>query len=320
MHRLSVSVVIPAYRAAGTIGRAVKSVLAQTVLAAEIIVIDDGSPDDLAAALAPFGDRVTCLQKENGGAASARNLGIEKAQGDFIAFLDADDYWEPDKIERQLQVFEKHPEVGLVAGQYFAEPPGAERTLALDYAADWFDRSLNVGGERAFMAAMIIWTGTLLVRRAVLGDERFVEGLETAEDRDLWTRLVSNAPCFLLSEPLATAVLEPGSLSRSSVSHDCSNMLHVVRRHRKLLGKKHVRMWEALTYYRWGACEPEPRVALAKLLRSLWLWPFPFRRELVVMPYARPKAILARCARCVGFAKSAKTSALSRPQKGALAD
>jgi len=116
MSDLSVSVVIPAYRAARTIRRAVDSVLAQSQPADEIIIVDDGSPDDIAAAVRPYGDQLKYLQKSNGGAGSARNAGIDVATGGLVAFLDADDYWEPDKLRRQLAVFRTHPQVELVAG------------------------------------------------------------------------------------------------------------------------------------------------------------------------------------------------------------
>ncbi len=115
-----VSVVIPACRAAHTISRPVDSLLAQTRLPDEILVIDDGSPDDLEAALSVYGDRVMLVRKSNGGAASARNLGIERSRGELIAFLGADDYWEPWKLKRQLEILRTHPEVTLVAGRYYS--------------------------------------------------------------------------------------------------------------------------------------------------------------------------------------------------------
>jgi len=98
MDRATVSVIIPYYRARHTIARAVESALEQTVRPHEILVVDDGSPDDAAGATKVFGSSVTLIRKPNGGAASARNLGIEHAQGEWIAFLDADDYWEPAKL------------------------------------------------------------------------------------------------------------------------------------------------------------------------------------------------------------------------------
>ena len=122
------SVVIPAYRSAATICRAVDSVLAQTHAAAEIIVVDDGSPDEQAAVVEQtYGPRVTLLRTPNGGAASARNAGIDRATGDYIAFLDADDYWEADKLALQLALFDRHPELGLVAGAILEETPGEPR-------------------------------------------------------------------------------------------------------------------------------------------------------------------------------------------------
>jgi hypothetical protein len=99
----------------------------------------------------------------------------------------------------------------------------------------------------------MVWTGSVTVRRETLGPERFVPGLEPAEDRDLWVRLVRAAPVYLLSEPLTTAVLEPGSLSRTAVDRDYGNMLRVVHRHQDLLGDKGVRRWERTVYRKWAA-------------------------------------------------------------------
>src|SRR5690242_15829202 len=118
MDDLTVSVIIPAYRCATTIRRAVDSLLAQTQPPRQILVVDDSSPDDLAAALESYGPAVTHLRKPNGGAASARNYGIERATGGLVALLDADDYWEPTKLERQVEVLRRHPEVGVVASLY----------------------------------------------------------------------------------------------------------------------------------------------------------------------------------------------------------
>src|SRR5262249_29352596 len=113
---MSISVVIPYYRASRTIRRAVGSVLRQTTAPHELLVVDDGSPDgdELAAALLPFGAAATLLRKTNGGAADARNYGIDHAHYEWVAFLDADDYWEADKLEQQLRVIQAHPEVAIV--------------------------------------------------------------------------------------------------------------------------------------------------------------------------------------------------------------
>jgi glycosyltransferase involved in cell wall biosynthesis len=273
----SVSVVIPAYRAAHTIGRAVDSLLAQVRPPDEILVVDDGSPDDLPAALDPYGERVRLLRKPNGGVASARNLGIERSYGDLIAFLDADDYWEPTKLERQLEVLRRYPEIGLVASRYYVQPPNRPREKPARAAESLLDRVQNVSGAEAFEFATRIWTSTVVVRRSALGQYRFDSGLETAEDRDLWVRIIASHSIYLIGEPLATLVLEPGSLSRSSIDIDCRNMLRVVRRHGDLLGRRGLRKWEADTFRRWAGVklsQGEPHAALTHAWAHLRGQPF----------------------------------------------
>ena len=266
MSEPTVSVIIPAYRAANTIARAVDSLLAQTRRPDEILIIDDGSPDNLAAAVAHYGDQVTLITKPNGGAATARNLGIERSTGEFITFLDADDYWEPDKLQRQLKVFIDHPEVVFAAGQYYEQPPNEARSLRkLEGDGRYLGKVSVTSGTEAFTLARLIWTTTVIVRRSTLGDQRFFSGLEPAEDLDLWIRLMADRPMYFDAEPLATWVLEPGSLSRSSLDVDCGNMLRVVRRNAELLGPQGLQTWEANTFKRWAGnhlAQGRPRAAL----------------------------------------------------------
>ncbi|WP_422925473.1 glycosyltransferase family 2 protein [Singulisphaera sp. PoT] len=248
-----VSVIIPAYRAAGTIGRAIESLLAQTRQPDEIVVVDDGSPDDIALALEPFAENVRLICTMNQGAAMARNVGIEASRGDLLAFLDADDYWEPRKLERQLQVMSDHPEVGLVASRFYSQPPGGDRVLRPAGHEQLYGRVLSARGCAVFDVMAEIWTTTVLVRRDVLGTNRFLAGFEPAEDRDLWIRLVDESPVYLDPEPAATWVLEPDSLSRGNIDRDCGNMLRVVRRHRALLDRAGLRSWESYVFRRWAA-------------------------------------------------------------------
>ncbi len=267
----TVSVIIPAYMSSRTIGRALDSVLSQTRLPAEIIVVDDGSTDALVSALTPYRGRVILIRKPNGGAASARNLGIERSSGSVIAFLDADDYWEPTKLELQLDVLRRHPEVGLIAGRYYKQRPGetrepwAPRTDRTGFGDVLVDRVVQARGMEVYRVALRAWTSTVAVRRAALSDHRFDGDVEPAEDRDLWIRVVAAHPSFMLSEPVATAVLEPGSMSRSNIDKDFGNMLRVIRRNKRLVGERHVRHWEALFFRLWAAChlgDGRPREAV----------------------------------------------------------
>lgn len=112
-----VSVIIPAYNAARTIGETLLSVRSQTHRRLEILVIDDGSTDttaDIVREHAVLDPRIRLVQRENGGVAAARNQGIEEARAEFLAFIDADDLWSPDKIERQLALLMREgPPVAL---------------------------------------------------------------------------------------------------------------------------------------------------------------------------------------------------------------
>ena len=107
----TISVVIPAYNAETYIVETVESVLAQTADLLEVIVVNDGSTDRTEELLQGFGDRITLLSQENSGVARARNAGLEVARGEYIAFLDSDDAWLPEKTAKQLEVMQRYPDI-----------------------------------------------------------------------------------------------------------------------------------------------------------------------------------------------------------------
>ena len=126
--RPTVSVVIPAYNASDTIVRALTCVYNQTYQAvSEVIVVDDGSADDTSSIVQDRFPNVTLIRQQNGGRASARNAGAAAASGDYISFLDADDEYLPNKIERQMRCFAEHPGVDIVLcrGQLVEADQGA---------------------------------------------------------------------------------------------------------------------------------------------------------------------------------------------------
>ena len=116
-----VSVIIAAHNSGAWLTETVDSALAQTEVRSEIIVVDDGSTVDIQARLRPYGSAVSYIRQDNAGAGAARNTGVRAATGDFIAFLDHDDIWLPDKLAIQLAVAARHPESGLIVcdGVYF---------------------------------------------------------------------------------------------------------------------------------------------------------------------------------------------------------
>lgn len=109
-----VSVIIPNYNYAHYIGEAVESVLRQTYQPLEVIVVDDGSRDDSLSVLEQFGNKISLLTQQNSGVSAARNFGASQSSGELIAFLDADDVWLPEKIEKQVRLFNEDPAIGLV--------------------------------------------------------------------------------------------------------------------------------------------------------------------------------------------------------------
>jgi glycosyltransferase involved in cell wall biosynthesis len=207
------SVVIPAYQAAETIAVAVQSALDQVQPAHEVIVVDDGSTDDLAGALRPFGDRIEVVRKENGGAASARNAGAEVAGGEFMAVLDADDRFHPRRIEALSRLASLRPDLDLVttdarfvidgeaAGSFLAENPfatGDQRRAIL--------KSCFVGG----------WPAARISRLREVGG--FDEDLRVGHDWDCWLRMIlGGSAAGLVDLPYYDYVLAPGGLTSGRV-------------------------------------------------------------------------------------------------------
>ena len=123
-----VSVIIPAYNKAELTVKTVESVLDQTYGNIEIIVVDDGSTDDTKERLTSYAGRIEYIYKENGGACAARNLGIKKARGEYLAFIDCDDIYLPRKIEKAVECFNENPRFGFVhTPVYFIDEKGRSR-------------------------------------------------------------------------------------------------------------------------------------------------------------------------------------------------
>jgi glycosyltransferase involved in cell wall biosynthesis len=195
-----VNVIIPCYNSARFIGDALESVLRQTHGDTTALVVDDGSTDDTVRIARAFGSRVTVLQQPNSGPSAARNRGIDAADGEYIAFLDADDRWRPEKLSRQLAVFAAHQDCGLVH----------TAIRHIDEAGVVTGRPLNAPLRREtageclalLLTRNTITTSSVVLRRQVLGSERFVTGLHAAEDWDLWLRLASRTQLGYVDEEL----------------------------------------------------------------------------------------------------------------------
>jgi len=112
-----ISCIVPVFNGERYLGEALESILRQTYRPLEIIIADDGSTDGTAAVVARYGDQIRYLQQENAGPAAARNLGLSAVRGEFVAFLDADDLWHPEKLARQMARFEARPDLEMCVTQ-----------------------------------------------------------------------------------------------------------------------------------------------------------------------------------------------------------
>jgi glycosyltransferase involved in cell wall biosynthesis len=206
-----VSVVIPAYNAMTYLPKTLDSVLQQTCTDFEILIVNDGSTDEIAAWFATVtDDRVRLISQANQGLPGARNTGITEAKGEYIAFLDADDLWAPTKLEQQVQCLDAQPEVGLVYAW----------TLLIDRHGN------STGTVTAAQVEGNVWEKLLLgdvvgsgsaatVRRSCFDRVGlFDPELTSIEDCDMWVRIAAEYPFAVIKEVLVYYRQHPTSMSR----------------------------------------------------------------------------------------------------------
>ena len=206
-----ISVIIPAYNAARTVGAAVDSVLAQSFAGFELLVIDDGSQDDTAGVVNARNDpRVKCVRTENGGVSVARNRGLDLAAGASVAFLDADDAWKPTKLEQQHRAMSDQPDVGLC----FASTEHVDddlRTIGLHAAPQRSDycQALLLEGNIIAGSASSVMARTSAIDQA----GRFDPRLSLCADWDMWLRMSVVTSFLALDEALVLYRNAPGTMS-----------------------------------------------------------------------------------------------------------
>ncbi len=192
----SVGVVIPAYNRAHLLGRALDSALAQTLPPRQIIVVDDGSTDGSAALLAAYAD-IIVLRQENRGVSAARNFGIRHCDCDWIALLDSDDEWLPEKLEAQFEAWREQPEHRLIHCDEIWIRDGRRVNPA--------QRHRKRGG-RIFehcLPLCVISPSAAVIQRGLLEEAGgFNEALPACEDYDLWLRICSRDPVLYVDRPL----------------------------------------------------------------------------------------------------------------------
>lgn len=209
------SVIIPVFNKALFIDETLKSALAQTFTDLEIIIVNDGSTDESEAIIKGFNDnRIHYFYQENAGVAVARNFGIDKALGEFICFLDADDYWYPNFLKTMYSYTQKLPEASVFACAIEVE---TKRNRFIPYysiakksdfeTVNFFDASQR---------ECVLWTSAVAIRKTVFDKiGKFDEKIKISEDTELWIRIGLAYPVVFIWETLARYVYDESSISRN---------------------------------------------------------------------------------------------------------
>lgn len=235
-----VSAVIPCFNAEKTLRETIESALCQTYQHLEVIVVDDGSIDASVDIARSFGERIRLIQKKNGGPASARNVGIRESQGEFVAFLDADDTWLPFKTERQVQAFLDHAPVGLVHSDYLRlEDDRIVGTSKKINLAQCQPRRIF---REIFRGDILIGTVSVMARRTMIEEVGYFDErpeIQGAEDYDLWLRIADCADVFYIPEFLAQYRVSFSGHNRFNISRAYSSSRLVRSKHETLFRNKY---------------------------------------------------------------------------------
>jgi glycosyltransferase involved in cell wall biosynthesis len=220
-----VSAVVPAYNAARTLRAAVESILLQTVVDMEVIVVDDGSEDETAEVARAIADpRVRLISQPNLGASAARNAGIHSARGRYVAFLDADDLWLPDKLARQLALLDSRRDVHAVhCGAIYVDDE--LRVLSVRRCRPWRDALLDV----LHFENLSAFPSTLVAKREKLEQRGFDPSLVMHEDWDMAIHAARHWHLQPVEEPLALYRVHRANRSRDVEKHLASGLRIIER-------------------------------------------------------------------------------------------
>ncbi|HEV2991801.1 MAG TPA: glycosyltransferase family A protein [Candidatus Angelobacter sp.] len=220
-----VSVIIATHNRETLVAEAIDSVLAQSMKVREIIVIDDGSTDNTRRTLSHYGSRIRAFFQPNQGPSRARNYGIREARGRWIAFLDDDDVWLREKIERQMQLAQQDPDLGLIYCSDHAVDEQLQvrhtRHAAHDNRGDVF--------EQLLVRNFIFTSGVIARNDAIEQAGPMDASLKFGEDWDLWLRIAARHPVDFVPEPLVLyRQSATGCLTRDTKAVDRLSAMQVI--------------------------------------------------------------------------------------------
>ena len=210
------SIIIPLYNKTTYIEKAIRSVLNQTYHEFELIIVDDGSTDNGVLVVEQYlqkqlkegnnslSDNVRIVRQANAGVSTARNNGVELAKYDYIAFLDADDWWEPNFLQEMKALIEAFPEAGIYSSNYYLVKNSKSKIAPIKFEKK-FDRGIiDYFNIYAKNLCMPIWTGTAIIKKEIFDSEHgFNPNITLGEDTELWIRVALTHKVAFLNYPLA---------------------------------------------------------------------------------------------------------------------
>lgn len=267
-----ISVVLPVFNGEEFLAQAIESVLTQTHPVKEIIVVDDGSTDQSLSLARRYEPRVRCISQQNQGASAARNAGIAAASGEWIAFLDADDYWLPSKIERQVAVIKEFPAAGLIyAGRLELEDGSFKKIEAKPPA--WVKERILFENP--------LYPNTVLVRRSLMLKEPWNVKLNSSTDWNMFYRLSKLCDFACVKEPLSVYRRHNASLTNRnwrSVLHNARKVAREIRQDQPFLKRRllHAKVHSRLSFSAAISAREQGSSEYFKYIaHSLITWPFP---------------------------------------------
>ena len=244
-----VSIIIPCYNTAQYLGEAVASALGQTYTDFELLIIDDGSTDATREISSCFlsDRRVRYFRQDNRGLSAARNKGIELSRGEFIALLDADDVWEPEKLASQLSLFDTMPKCALAFTDFstFNE----YGVIASEKNSVILEREITVDFETLYRRNNFIYPSTVMIRRGLfetVGD--FDVTLKSAEDYDMWLRIARASRLAGIGSRLVR-IRQHGSSMSQNIPRMLENEIAVIEKNGSNVLARKVRKRLAKIYY-----------------------------------------------------------------------
>jgi glycosyltransferase involved in cell wall biosynthesis len=209
-----VSVIIPTYNRSNFITETIDSVLAQTYLDFEIIIVDDGSTDNTLEVLSLYGEKIKIIQQDNQGQGPARNAGIKSSKGEWIAFLDSDDLWKPNKLQMQYELIKnKHDLVWVYSDA------DAFDVITGEILYSFGDKQKLWEGDilEKILIQNFIPSPTPLIKKSIFEHVGYFHNYEVSQDWDMWMRISEHYPIGLIPMSLALYRKHPGNITSNII-------------------------------------------------------------------------------------------------------